>query len=123
MDHHQFNGAGLVETLKNIIGTRIKALRKHRRLTQEALAEAVACETATIGRYERGEFSPSVEQLAKMADFLGVSPAEIIPSACEISRQELVELREKLSTVVLCIDNPEKLRVILEFAESNDIGC
>ncbi len=37
MDHRQFNGEGLVDTQK-IIGTRIKALRKHRSLTQEALA-------------------------------------------------------------------------------------
>ncbi|RML43824.1 hypothetical protein ALQ97_200107 [Pseudomonas savastanoi pv. glycinea] len=120
MDHRQFNGEGLVDTLKKIIGTRIKALRKHRSLTQEALAEAMSCETATIGRYERGEFSPSVEQIAKMADVLGVSPAEIIPSSYEISRQELVDLREKLFTVALCIDNPAKLRVILDLAESSD---
>ncbi|MEQ4203198.1 hypothetical protein ABNM51_26205 [Pseudomonas syringae] len=55
-----------------------------------------------------------------MADVLGVSPAEIIPSSYEISRQELVDLREKLFTVALCIDNPEKLRVILDLAESSD---
>ncbi|MBF0437957.1 MAG: helix-turn-helix transcriptional regulator [Magnetococcales bacterium] len=48
-------------------GDRIKRMRKHLGLSQEALAERVGVARDTIARYERGELSPSTEVLVAIS--------------------------------------------------------
>lgn len=54
-------------------GNRIKALRKQRKLTQNALAEAVGTCAANISRVESGEHSPRLELLQRLARFFETS--------------------------------------------------
>ena len=48
-------------------------LRKRRGLSQPKLADAVGTAANVIGRYERGEATPSIETARKIADALGSS--------------------------------------------------
>ena len=52
---------------------KLKELRKSRRLTQAQVAAGVNCSAPTYSRYEMGTRQPSVEMLARLADFYGVS--------------------------------------------------
>jgi transcriptional regulator with XRE-family HTH domain len=61
-----------------LLGRRIKALRLRRELTQEALGERAGINYKYLGAIERGERNPSVKQLLKLAQALGVEPHELL---------------------------------------------
>lgn len=56
---------------------RIELLRVERRLSRQALAEAVGVNYQTIGYLERGEWNPSLELALRIAEFFGL-PVEAI---------------------------------------------
>lgn len=55
------------------IGSKITVLRKEKGWSQTDLAKAVEASREIIGKYERGENSPSVEMALKMAKAFGVT--------------------------------------------------
>jgi transcriptional regulator with XRE-family HTH domain len=54
-------------------GRRLTAAREAKGLTKEKLGKVVAIHHSQIGRYEKGEASPSAEVLKKMGNALNVS--------------------------------------------------
>ena len=54
-------------------GKRLSELRKKQKLSQEELAKRAGIHTNVLGRYERGEASPSIEVAIKLAENLSVS--------------------------------------------------
>lgn len=55
------------------IGARMAELRKQKDLSQTDFAKAIGVSREMIGRYERDEVMPSIEEAKKIADALGVS--------------------------------------------------
>ena len=55
-------------------GNRLLNLRKERGWSQPTLAIRVGTSGAIIGRYERGEITPSIEVSRKLADAFGRTP-------------------------------------------------
>lgn len=100
-------------TIRKLIGSRIKAHRKNQGVTQEMLAEALGCESTTLGRYERGEYAPDGEQLVKLAQFFGVSPMDFLPGEVDIHRQAILELRASLAELLFSINDLDELQRIL----------
>ena len=64
-------------TLSNKIGLKIMLERQKRKLSQEELAELADLSRITIGKLERGESSPSVDTLEKVANAFGLTFAEL----------------------------------------------
>lgn len=60
------------------IGHNIRAARKEARLTQEQIAEKLKMSQLHFGRLERGERPASLEQIAQIAQVLGVSLASLL---------------------------------------------
>ncbi len=60
------------------IGERLRKQRTRRALTQAELAERSSVTTATVARIERDEIEPRMTTLRKLADALGVDPAELV---------------------------------------------
>ena len=58
---------------KAAFGKRLAAAREAKGLTKEKLGKLVGVHHSQIGRYEKGEASPSAEVLKKMANALHVS--------------------------------------------------
>ena len=54
-------------------GNRLLNLRKERGWSQPKLGKQVGTSGAIIGRYERGEITPSIEVAKKLADTFGVT--------------------------------------------------
>lgn len=52
---------------------RIKALRKEKKITQEEMAARIGIDRASLSRIESGVFTPSTENLLKIANYLEVS--------------------------------------------------
>ena len=59
--------------IKELLGKRIKELRKEKGLTQEQLAETVGIEPNNLSRIEKGRNYPTPENLLKIANALNVS--------------------------------------------------
>ncbi len=55
------------------LGKRIHELRKERGLSQPEIGRMVGTSGAIIGRYERGEMTPSIEVARKLAKAFGVT--------------------------------------------------
>ena len=60
-------------TEETIFASRLLALRKERGWSQPELAKKVGTSGAIIGRYERGEITPSIGVAQKLADVFGVT--------------------------------------------------
>lgn len=56
----------------NSIGSKLKTLRKGRKLTQQEAADKLGITRATISNYEVGRRSPHLSELKRIADFYGV---------------------------------------------------
>ncbi|WP_332648798.1 helix-turn-helix domain-containing protein [Lysinibacillus sp. 54212] len=54
-------------------GTRLKGLRKYKKLTQQQVAAAIQVKQSTISYYEKDKKQPELQTLEKLADFFGVS--------------------------------------------------
>jgi transcriptional regulator with XRE-family HTH domain len=59
--------------MSKIFSTNVFLVRKEKGLSREALADLVGTSAPIIGRYERNEMVPSVENAAKIAQALEVS--------------------------------------------------
>ena len=55
------------------IGKKISELRKEKKWSQSDLAKTVKASRDIIGKYERGENSPSIEMAIKLAEALDIS--------------------------------------------------
>jgi len=82
--------------MHNELGTRIRALRKERGLSQEALAQALEVSRQAVTKWEDGSSLPSTANLFALSGFFGVPLAELTgtpegaappPSAAAISEK------------------------------------
>ena len=60
------------------IGERLRELRVQRALRQEDLAELAGVGKNTINRIEKNHTEPHMTTLRKLAEALGVEPAELV---------------------------------------------
>ena len=63
---------------KNLLGIRIKELRKQKGMSQELLADESGLSLRTIQRIEKGETNPTGESLKRLSNALNVNPDELI---------------------------------------------
>ena len=60
------------------VGNKIKHLRDARALTQEELAKKVGISVTALSRIERNQAEPRATTRRKLAQVLGVDPAELV---------------------------------------------
>ena len=85
--------------MNNIMGERIKSLRKQHDLTQEALGKLIGVQKSAIRKYEKGEVENIPRSsIKKMADYFGVLPSYLMgfdeATENEVRIQKEVELLE-----------------------------
>ncbi len=79
-----------VEKAQNLLGRRIRYLRKVKKWTLEELGEKAATNHKHIGEIERGQQNPSYAVLVKIAAALGVELPELFRfESEELSRKEV----------------------------------
>ena len=69
------------EKLRRGLGRAIKALRASKGYSQEGLAYAVGLNRTYMGDIERGVRNPSLKNLVRISNALGVSLSELISKA------------------------------------------
>ena len=57
---------------------KIKTFREKAGMSQRDLAEAVCVSQAAVAQWETGGTQPTLDNLRKVADILGVSPGDLI---------------------------------------------
>ena len=66
-----------IESIKTAFGRRLRELREARGMSQETLALVCGLDRTYIGGIERGERNPSLVNLTKLAQALGINVAEM----------------------------------------------
>ena len=89
--------------IKELLGKRIKELRKRRGLTQEKLSELAGIETPSLSNIENGKNYPNCETLDKISSALNVRPFELYLFEYYIPKEELI------AEMVHSMENDEKL--------------
>jgi transcriptional regulator with XRE-family HTH domain len=69
-----------MDELRQIIGVNVRALRKAQGWTQEQLGEQAEMSYKALGEIERGEVSPSLNSLLKIANALQIQISELFLS-------------------------------------------
>lgn len=58
---------------KNILGERLKTVRKQRKMSQKELAKILNIDSSTVANYETGNRQPQYSTLVDIADYFSVS--------------------------------------------------
>lgn len=67
--------------LAQIVARNLRETRKHRHVSQEALAAKAALSVSYVSMLERGQRMPPLETLEVLAKALGVPPLEMLRSS------------------------------------------
>ncbi|KPX50192.1 putative phage repressor [Pseudomonas syringae pv. helianthi] len=79
----------------NTLGQHIRKLRKEKGLSQQALAHACGWESQSrIGNYEKGTRQPSLQDIRKIADTLGVSFVDLVAFTDDNAQPLVVKLKD-----------------------------
>ena len=99
---------------KNKIGSRLRKLRYSLDLTQEKLGEKADLHYSYIGQVERGDKTPSLKALIKIADALDISLEELIREEDEenFNENKLEQIKMKNINKLLSDKSSEELDYI-----------
>ena len=95
------------------LGKRLLELRKEKGMSREALAKVMGTSGAIVGKYERGERTPSVEIANRMAAALGVSLDYLVGNTSTAMDTGLLKRIEEIQRL------PEKDRLHLIYLMDN----
>ena len=103
----------------NAFAERIKNARKEKGLSQQQLAKAVEVHYTNIGRYERGEATPSAAILNKIAQTLELSPDFLMNGSLENKAANAITDQLLLSQFKKVEKFPEdKKKIVIEFLDA-----
>jgi len=93
------------------IGDKILSLRKERGWSQQQLAKKIGTSGPIVGRYERGEMTPSVEVAKKLADTFGITLDYLVDDAGRVTDIKDKAMLERLKEIE-GLDQEEKKTVV-----------
>jgi transcriptional regulator with XRE-family HTH domain len=99
-----------MKTTKELLGARIKELRKAKGLSQEELSEKVGIDSKHLSRIEVGKSYPSLDTLERIANALNVEIKDLFEFMHQVRSKELTDNVSKL----LKEAGDDKLRLILK---------
>ena len=85
--------------MKLYIGEQIKALRKEKQITQEALADVLGVSYQSVSRWELGTCYPDMELLPTIANYFGVTIDRLLSNDVTSKETDLKRFYEKLNTL------------------------
>ena len=103
-----------MKSTKQLLGGRIKELRKARALSQDALSERIGIDPKHVSRIEVGKSYPSLDTLEKIAVALNVEIKDIFEFMHQASDAKLLEdIRKMLKGA-----SSEDLRIIFKIVRA-----
>jgi transcriptional regulator with XRE-family HTH domain len=103
---------------KNVLGTKLKKLRKERNLTQNKLSQKLGFSERYIAKIESG-VRPSIETYKKLADFFEL-PVEYLVSDNEKAPLTILVQNEELLNAFMEVDrmSAEDQKIVLELIKA-----
>ncbi len=95
---------------RELVGRRIRELRKVRGLSQEKLAEHARMSAKYLSRVETGRENPTLDLVFRLAQGLAVDPYELFQFRPEEVRSRL--LRKKLERLIAEVKEEELVRMV-----------
>lgn len=86
-----------MSNIKELLGKRIRELRKEHNITQEVLAEKSNIEIATLSNIERGKNYPNYETIEKLSLAFDIMPYELFVFEHLNTQNHLVLIEEMTS--------------------------
>ena len=86
------------------LSSKIKALRKEKKKTQQNLADLLNVRRSTYGEYERGKILPPMDKLKVIADYFGVTVDYLIGNE-EANNQEEIDVSQQLEVALETLKN------------------
>lgn len=93
--------------LRGPLGTRLKQLRRARRLTQEQLAERAGLSYKFVGEVERGRGNPTLTTMAALSEALGVELIDLLGVELDrprLSSRQATQVREALASLETLVE-------------------
>lgn len=97
-----------------LVGARVRALRKQRKLSIEALAARAELDPSYVSNVERGVQNPSLATIAQLATALGVDLPEVVDIG---PRVEAAALRKQLAQRIQKL-SADQLRALLRWLDA-----
>jgi transcriptional regulator with XRE-family HTH domain len=91
------------ENLGSILGRSLRAARRRAGLTMDTLAEMSGVSQPHLSQMENGRVSPSISTLYRLANALGISPQQLLPS---MAGDELQVIRAGSTPATPILDSP-----------------
>src|SRR3989344_8152370 len=108
---HTLRCIGGAMNTKELVGRRLRELRKKRRLTQERLAEKASVDLKYLGSIERGSENPTIGTLEKLATALSVKVSQMLEFEHQLKGE--ISLRRRIGQMLDKCDEQE-LQIILK---------
>lgn len=101
------------------VGTRLRRLRKERKLTQCELAAKIGIQQSDLSRMEKGEYRVSLDNLFKMLGVFGVKASDFFAEQQAAPRPAPIPLNQNDMHVLQVLRNlsPTARDEVQEFAE------
>ena len=100
----------------SFLGENIQTIRKHRKMKQQELADAIGINMQSLSKIERGVNYPTFDTLEKIMDVLGVMPNELLSG-------EFKNTSHTEQFIMEVIGREEDFNVSLENLPNNDFFC
>ncbi|AZR72774.1 hypothetical protein BBF96_04820 [Anoxybacter fermentans] len=81
--------------VKLLVGERLSKIRKEKKLTLRELGNAVGVSASHIGQIEKGVTNPSIDLLARIAEFLKVHPCDLLQTTNISMGERLRSIRKE----------------------------
>lgn len=109
------------------VGEQIKALRTDRGLTQKQFGALCHINEVQIRKYERGEVTPKMDTIKKIADGIGITPFELVGvewADMQLGKEGLSELRTGINNLesVEAMFGEKAAELVGHFTGLNDLG-
>lgn len=82
---------------KELLADTIRRNRKEKGLSQNELADQVRINRSMVGRIENGTYTPSIEQLERLAEVLGFEPTDLFQEEYQKARKTVLDRPYKIA--------------------------
>ena len=100
-----------MQTAKELLGMRVREIRKQRQLSQEKLAERIGLDPKQISRIEGGKSAPSFETLESIARNLQVEMKDLLDFQHLLPIERLED--QALNLLLLMDDTTKRMAIRL----------
>lgn len=100
-----------MNSVKILLGRKIRQLRKENDWTQEYLSEKLGINSQSLLRIENGKTFPTVQNLEKIAEIFGIGIDDLF------NNKSLSDIKDLKSEILSTIEtlNEDKIRVLYNF--------